>query len=101
MRRKRNAAWSVWRPGGARALVAAQVAERAETPLVKPELPKAPVQPDWRVKDEAIKAEHEKKYNAEYEKWLERKKYYDETEYPAYKAERLRRAAAEAAQART
>ena len=61
---------------------------------MKPELPKAPVQPNWRVKDEAIKAEHEKKYNAEYEKWLERKKYYDETEYPAYKAERLRRAAA-------
>ena len=74
--------------------MAAQVAERAEEPLVKPELPKAPVQPDWRVKDEAIKAEHEKKYKAEYEKWLERKKYYDETEYPAYKAERLRRAAA-------
>ena len=54
-----------------------------------------PPQPDLRgVTSEALKAEHEKKYNAEYDKWLKRKKYYDETEYPAYKAERLRRAAA-------
>ena len=84
------------------ALVAAQVADLAEPPLVKPELPKAPEQPDLRgVKSEVLKAQHEKKYEAERKKWLERKKHYKEVEYPAYKAERLRRAAAEAAQART
>ena len=77
------------------ALVAAQVADLAEPPLVKPELPKAPEQPDLRgVKSEVLKAQHEKKYEAEHKKWLERKKHYKEVEYPAYKAERLRRAAA-------
>ena len=99
MRLKRNAAWKQRRPA---ALVVAQVADLAEPPLVKPELPKAPEQPDLRgVKSEVLKAQHEKKYKAERKKWLERKKHYKEVEYPAYKAERLHRAAAEAAQART
>ena len=73
MRLKRNAAWRQRRPA---ALVAAQVADLAEPPLVKPELPKAPEQPDLRgVKSEVLKAQHEKKYEAERKKWLERKKH--------------------------
>ena len=43
------------------ALVAAQVADLAEPPLVKPELPKMPKLPDLRgVKSEVLKASHEK-----------------------------------------
>ena len=45
----------------AAALVAAQVADLAEPPLVKPELPKMPKLPDLRgVKSEVLKASHEK-----------------------------------------
>ena len=96
MRLKRNAAWRQRRPA---ALVAAQVADLAEPPLVKPELPKAPEQPDLRgVKSEVLKAQHEKKYEAERKKWLERKKHYKEVEYPAYKAEKRRREALAAAE---
>ena len=92
MRLRRNAAWRLL--SAPRVLVVAQPAELAEPPLVKPELPKMPKQPDLRVKSEALKAEHEKKYSEELETWRERKKYYDEVEYPEYKAEYDRRAAA-------
>ena len=58
-----------------------------------------PKQPDLRVKNKALKVEHEKKYAEELETWRERKKYYDEVEYPEYKAEYDRREAAAKAEA--
>lgn len=67
-----------------------------DAPLVKPELPKKPTPPDLRyVKREATKAKKQKKYKAELVEWDKLKKLYDEVEYPAYRAEQRRRAAAE------
>ena len=63
---------------------------------MKPELPKVPTPPDLRyVKKEATKAKKQKKYEAELVEWDKLKKLYDEVEYPAYRAEQRRRAAAE------
>ena len=68
----------------------------ADAPLVKPELPKTPTLPDMRyVKREATKVQKQTKYDDELSKWRELKQLYDEVQYPAYRAEQKRRAAAE------
>ena len=44
---------------------------------------------------EATKVQKQKKYDDQLIKWRELKRLYDEVEYPAYRAEQKRRAAAE------
>ena len=69
--------------------MAAQVADLAEPPLVKPELPKMPKLPDLRgVKSEVPKASHEKNTRRIWRSGAYRAQE-AEVEYPAYKAERL------------
>ena len=55
-----------------------------------------PTPPDLRyVKREATKAKKQKQYKAELVEWGRLKQLYDEVEFPAYRAEQRRRAAAE------